>query len=177
MKLELVPVLDHLELVADPVRDFLLQWDGAAQVQVAEIDPSLSDTAAFCERYEVGLEISANCVVLSGKREGEVRKAAALVLATTRADVNGLVRKHLDVRKISFAPMDDAVAETRMEFGGITPLGLPGWPILVDAAVVASDTVIIGAGLRKAKLLIAGALLPTIPRVEVLVDLGQPIPS
>ena len=45
-----------------------------------------------------------------------------------------MVRKHLGVRKISFAPMDDAVALTGMEYGGITPIGLPaGWPVLVDA--------------------------------------------
>ena len=64
--------------------------------------------------------------------------AACLVLATDRADVNKTVRKHLDVRKISFAAMDDAVAQTGMEYGGITPVGLPvDWPILVDAAVIA----------------------------------------
>jgi hypothetical protein len=46
--------------------------------------------------------------------------AACLVLATTRADVNGIVRKHLGARKISFAPMDNAVSLTGMEYGGIT---------------------------------------------------------
>ena len=62
--------------------------------------------------------------------------AACLVLASDRADVNKTVRKHLDVRKISFASMEDAVAQTGMEYGGITPVGLPAdWPILVDTAV------------------------------------------
>ena len=80
---------------------------------------------------------------------GAVRYAACLVLATTRADVNGLVRRRLDARKASFAPMDDAVALTGMEYGGITPLGLPdGWPLLVDAAVAAAPAVVIGSGLR-----------------------------
>ena len=103
---------------------------------MAEIDPDLADTAAFCERYDVSLAESANCVVIAGKREGETRFAACIVLATTRADVNNVGRQALDVRKASFAPMDIAVAETAMEYGGITPIGLPaGWPILVDAAV------------------------------------------
>ena len=67
------------------------------------------------------------------------------MLATTRADVNGLVRRRLDARKASFAPMDDAVALTGMEYGGITPLGLPdGWPLLVDAAVAAAPAVVVG---------------------------------
>ena len=62
-----------------------------------------------------------------------------MVLATTRADVNGVVRRRLDARKASFAPMDDAVALTGMEYGGITPIGLPAdWPVLVDAAVLAA---------------------------------------
>ena len=98
----------------------------ADAVWVAEIDPDLADTAAFCERYDVALAESANCVVVTGRRDGEPRYAACVVLATTRADVNGLARRQLDVRKASFAPMDDAVAQTGMEYGGITPIGLPG---------------------------------------------------
>ena len=87
-------------------------------------------------RTTVPLDISANCVVVAGRRAEISVMAACLVLATDRADVNKTVRKHLDVRKISFASMDDAVAQTGMEYGGITPIGLPdGWPILVDAAV------------------------------------------
>jgi len=61
--------------------------------------------------------------------------AACVVLATTRADVNGVVRHRLGARKASFAPMDDAVRLSGMEYGGITPIGLPAdWPVLIDAA-------------------------------------------
>ena len=119
----------------------IAQWPADAPVDVddvlvAPIDADLADTAAFCAAYEVGLDVSANCVVVAGKREGVVRYAACIVLATTRADVNGVARRPLDVRKASFAPMDDAVELTGMEYGGITPIGLPAqWPILVDARV------------------------------------------
>ena len=83
--------------------------------------------------------------------------AAAVVLATTRADVNGVIRKHLDVRKISFAPMATAVERTGMEYGGITPAGLPPeWPVLVDRAVVDAGLVVIGSGLRRSKVLLEG---------------------
>ena len=100
--------LNRPDLLAEPVRSALASWDQAvpvSEVLVAPIDPQLADTAAFCQAYQVGLDVSANCVVVSGKREGELRYAACVVLATTRADVNGTVRKLIDVRKASFAPM------------------------------------------------------------------------
>jgi prolyl-tRNA editing enzyme YbaK/EbsC (Cys-tRNA(Pro) deacylase) len=92
-----------------------------------------------------------------------------MVLATDRADINGVVRRHLDVRKISFAPMDEAVELTGMEYGGITPIGLPDdWPVLVDEAVLAAGTVVIGSGIRGSKLLVASAELAALPLAEVL---------
>ncbi len=97
-----------------------------------------------------------------------------MVLATHRADVNNVVRRHLDVRKISFAPHEDAVALTGMEFGGITPVGLPAdWPVLVDDAVVEAGEVCIGSGIRGSKLLVTGADLLTLPGAERLA-LAQP---
>lgn len=172
-----VPALTALDLVARPVGAALLALDPmlAPQVGVASIDPGLADTAAFCERYRSPLERSANCVVIKGRRGGDVRFAACLVLATTRADVNGLVRRRLEARSASFAPMDEAVELTGMEHGGITPLGLPSdWPVLVDAAVAASDGLVVGAGVRAAKLFVPGAVLAALPRAEVVEGLGLP---
>ena len=172
------PALGHRELLAVPVVRALtaLDPDVAERVGVAEIDPALADTAAFCERYGVSLDVSANCVVVRGKRGGDVMFAACMVLATTRADVNGVVRRRLDARSASFAPMDEAVALTGMEYGGITPLGLPAdWPILVDAAVAAAAEVVIGSGIRGSKLFLPGAVLAALPSAEVVEDLARPI--
>jgi prolyl-tRNA editing enzyme YbaK/EbsC (Cys-tRNA(Pro) deacylase) len=133
------PARTRPDLLATPVLASLETWPGATTVDdilVAPIDPTLADTAAFCEAYDVRLDVSANCVVVAGKREGAVRYAACMVLATTRADVNNVVRRYLDVRKASFAPMAEAVTLTGMEYGGITPIGLPpDWPVLVDSRV------------------------------------------
>ncbi|HEY2795206.1 MAG TPA: YbaK/EbsC family protein [Micromonosporaceae bacterium] len=171
-KLETVPARTRKDLLAAPVYDALETWP--AEVLVAPIDADLADTAAFCAAYDVGLDISANCVVIAGKREGETRFAACMVLATTRADVNGVVRRTLDVRKASFAPMDVAVAETGMEYGGITPIGLPAdWPILVDAAVAATPWVIIGSGVRRSKIALPGAALADLPGARVIDGLGK----
>ena len=174
MALDLVPVLDRLDLVAAPVAAALQSWPRAAEVRVAPIDPDLADTAAFCAAYDVALAASANCVVVAAKRGGDVRYAACMVLATTRADVNGVVRRHLEARKASFAAMDDAVRLTGMEYGGITPVGLPpDWPVLVDAAVIAAGDVVIGSGIRGSKLALPGAALADLPTAEVL-ELSSP---
>ena len=144
---------------------------------VAPIDPTHADTASFCAAYDVALGASANCVVVAGRRGDVTTYAAVMVLATHRADVNGIVRRHLGVRKISFAPHDEAVSRTGMEFGGITPVGLPsGWPVLVDEAVVAAGVVVIGSGLRRSKLLVTGDDLLGLPGAERLV-LAQPSPT
>jgi prolyl-tRNA editing enzyme YbaK/EbsC (Cys-tRNA(Pro) deacylase) len=172
--LELVPALTRPDLLADPVAKALAGLGAADRVQAAAIDPELADTAAFCAHYGVGLEQSANCVVLAGRREGVELFAACMVLATTRADVNGLARRHLGVRKLSFASMDRAVEETGMQYGGITPIGLPAeWPILVDRAVVEAGNVVIGSGIRGSKLWLPGELLATLPGAVVLDDLGR----
>jgi prolyl-tRNA editing enzyme YbaK/EbsC (Cys-tRNA(Pro) deacylase) len=169
VNLDLGPALERPELLADPVRAALQGWKRGVDVRVAPIDPDLADTAAFCAAYDVALAQSANCVVVAGKRGGEIRYAACMVLATTRADVNGVVRRHLDARKASFAPMDEAVALTGMEYGGITPIGLPeGWPVLVDAAVVATGPVVIGSGSRGSKLELPGEALADLPGAVVL---------
>lgn len=169
--LDWAPAADHPELLAPPVHPALAPVPGAL---VAPIDADLADTAAFCEAYDVALGASANCVVVAGKRGGVTSYAAVMVLATHRADVNGAVRRHLDVRKISFAPMDDAVGLTGMEYGGITPVGLPeGWPVLVDEAVVAAGEVVIGSGLRRSKLLLTGEDLLRLPGAQPLA-LAQP---
>ncbi|GAB2728305.1 YbaK/EbsC family protein [Nocardioides pakistanensis] len=168
-----VPALDRPDLLAEPVAGALASWPHADRVAVAEIDPALADTAALTEAYDLPLAASANCVVVAGRRAGEERIAACVVTADTRADVNNLVKRMLDVRKASFLPTDRAVAETSMEYGGITPVGLPdGWRVLVDAAVADIDVAIIGSGVRRSKLLLAGRDLAALPGVEIVQGLG-----
>ena len=174
--LDVLPALQHSELLAPPVAKALPEVDDAEQIGVAAIDPALADTANFCAAYSSPVEASANCVVVAGKRGGEVRYAAALVLATTRADVNSVIRKRLDVRKASFAPMDEAVQLTGMESGGITPIGLPAeWPVLLDQRVAEASELIIGSGVRGSKLLVTGAQMAALPGAEVIADLARPV--
>lgn len=175
--LDFVPALSQPGLLADPVAAALAQPEWAAHadsVGVSEIDPELADTAAFCERYGVLPAESANCVVIAGRREGDIRYAACVILATTRADVNGAARRALDVRKASFAATDVAVELTGMEYGGITPIGLPAdWPVFVDAAVAATPLAVIGSGIRRSKLALPGKALADAPGVTVIEALAR----
>ncbi|MGH8960047.1 MAG: YbaK/EbsC family protein [Jatrophihabitantaceae bacterium] len=162
----------YADLVAAPVASSVAA--SGPEVLAAPIDPSLADTAEFCEHYGVLMADSANCVVIAGRRGGETSYAACVVLATTRADVNGVVRRRLDARKASFAAMDDAVALSGMEYGGITPIGLPAsWPVLIDAAVCERDVVVIGSGLRRSKLAVSAAALAALAGTEVIDGLAR----
>jgi prolyl-tRNA editing enzyme YbaK/EbsC (Cys-tRNA(Pro) deacylase) len=166
-RLDWAPVAERL--VAAPVWSALRGWSGAAEVLAAPIDDTLADTAAFCAHYAVRLEESANCVVVAGRRGQATTYAACVVLATTRADINGVVRRLLAARKASFAPVDAAVQHTGMDYGGITPIGLPdGWPLLVDRRVDEAPVVVIGSGLRRSKLALPGAALAGLPGALVV---------
>ena len=172
--LETVPALHRPDLLAEPVAAALRSWPHADRIGVVEIDPDVADTAAMSAAYDLQMDTGANCVVVAGRRDGAERVAACLVRADTRADVNNLVKRTLDVRKASFLSMDRAVEESGMEYGGITPVGLPaGWRLLVDTRVLDIEVAVIGSGVRRSKLLIPGALTAELPGAEVVDGLAQ----
>ncbi len=172
-KLTWVPASERPDLLADSVRKAVENDPALAAAEVTEIDPVYADTAALVENFDVTADQSANCVVVTGKRGGESSWAACLVLASTRADVNGAVRKHLNVRKASFAPLAEVEAATGMEYGGITPVGLPDtWQLLISEGVAAHPMVVIGSGLRRSKLRLPGSALAASGSAIVLPDLA-----
>src|SRR5579885_1220926 len=167
-KLEFNPVSEHSDLLGEPVKA-AIEANQLKDILIAEIDSGLSDTAAFCDHYGIGMELAANCVIVEAKRGDQVWYAACVIQGTNRADVNGIVRRELDVRKISFAPMETAVSLSGMEFGAISPIGLPAdWLILVDEGVAKLKYAIIGSGIRKSKLLVSGKLLASLPNAKGL---------
>ncbi|ROS74343.1 YbaK/EbsC family protein [Cellulomonas sp. PhB143] len=181
--LDWVPALERPDLLAVPVLDALRRWAAddarvAGQVAVTEIDPDHADTATLNAVHGLAPEASANCVLVAGRRAGEERVAAAVVRATTRADVNTRVRHLLDARKASFLAQERAVVESGMEYGGITPIGLPSaWRVLLDARVAEPGTLaLIGSGVRRSKLLLPGDLLGALPGAEVVDGLATPVP-
>ncbi|WP_306323261.1 MULTISPECIES: YbaK/EbsC family protein [unclassified Streptomyces] len=172
-----LPAPEALDLLTRPVADAVRDWRGtvpAHELIHVDTDPEWADTATFVEHYGPDLlDTSANCVVVAGKRGGETTLAACVVLSATKLDVNGAVRRRLGARKASFAPMDTATGESGMEYGGITPIGLPAdWAVLVDAAVVDLPYVLIGSGTRRGKLIVPGEALSELPGAVVVEGLG-----
>ncbi len=169
--------IDHLEWLAIPVQNLIKNWQGKTPVEeilATQIDPDFAGSAEFCEKYGVQPNEGANCIIVKGKRGDVVKYAACLVPVDKRADVNKTVKKFLDVRDISFAPMDFAVEASGMEYGSITVVGLPAdWPILIDKSLVEKDYLVVGGGLRSAKLLIPGKALAELPNAFVVENLGK----
>ncbi len=119
--------------------------------EIVACDPALADTAQFCEAYGYALEDSANTIVVTGKSDPPVH-VACVVLATTKLDVNKVVKKRLGVRGASFARGADVERLTGMAIGGVTPFGLPAdLPIWVDSRVMERTRIILGGGSRDRK--------------------------
>ena len=135
--------------------------------EIVACDPALADTAQFCEAYGYALEDSANTIVVTGKSNPPVH-VACVVLATTRLDVNKVVRKRLSVRGASFARGEDVERMTGMAIGGVTPLGLPSdMPLWVDSQVMERTRIILGGGNRDRKVLAPPEILTALGAVVV----------
>jgi len=169
-----VPALDRPDLL--PAAVYVAVRDHVPTAQVFEIDPDHADTETLCRVYDLPMDVMANAVLVLGRRAGEERYACCMTLAHRRVDVNSVARRRLDVRKASFAPMDVAVERSGMEYGGITPVGLPAdWQVWVDGAVADTELVCIGAGIRGAKLLLGGADLLGLPTAARVDDLARDV--
>ena len=148
-----------------------------ATYTVVRIDPAFAVTADFCAEYGYGMDESANCIVVASKT-GERQHVACLVQATRRLDVNGVVRRRMGVRKVSFAPADETVDVSGMLPNGVTPFGLPEkLPLWVDAGVMAFERVIVGGGSLSLKLLVDTEVFSRMPQCEIVEGLAKPPPD
>jgi prolyl-tRNA editing enzyme YbaK/EbsC (Cys-tRNA(Pro) deacylase) len=167
------PVKDHSELVSESVYKIV---QDSPDVLVGKIDPQYMNGTALSDHYDVDLEDGANCIVVQGKR-GEIRTIAAVIVPVGyRADLNGLVCKKLDAKKVSMAPLEEVIKETGMEYGSITPVGLPdSWRILVDSRLMEKETIIVGGGKQISKLRVGINFLKQLPNVEIVEGLANKV--
>jgi prolyl-tRNA editing enzyme YbaK/EbsC (Cys-tRNA(Pro) deacylase) len=170
--------LRYAPMTPDPERDALERaLAGRGEHELFPCDPALADTAAFCAAYGFALDDSANTIIVAGKSNPPVY-AACVVLASCRLDVNRTVRSRLGTRKASFASPDETRVLTGHEIGGVTAFGLPaGLPLLVDAAVLSRERIVLGGGSRSWKVIAPPSILLTVDGVEVVEGLGNPAPA
>ena len=162
-------------MTADATRAALTErLDGlGVPYELFPCDPALADTTAFCAAYGFDPDESANTILVIGKSDPP-RYAACVVLATTRLDVNRVVRDRLGTRKASFAPAELTAELTGMEIGGVTVFGLPDdMPIWVDSRVMARERVVLGGGSRSWKVIAPPAILERLPNVEIVEGLAR----
>ena len=137
-------------------------------------DPELADTAAFCAAYGYDTGDSANTIIVES-RDKPPRNAACVLLATTKLDVNGTVRRRIG-RKTSFAGPERTMELTGMSLGGVTAIALPPeLPLWIDIRVMERERVILGAGNRHWKVIAAPAFLAALPGAEVVEGLAREV--
>lgn len=178
-KLHFEPAVNRPDLLPPSINELLKNWRGATPVEeilIAPIDAEYADSAKFCEHYGVDPKDGANCVVAVATRGENRTFAACLIPVNCRADLNNAARKALGARRVSFAPLDEVLGETGMEYGGITPLGLPkSYPILIDSRIAEMPRLIVGGGFRKSKLSVPGKVLAELPNAQIIENLGKEI--
>ena len=142
--------------------------------EIIPCDPELADTAQFCEAYGYSLDDSANTILVVGKTTPPTY-VACVVLASTRLDVNRVVKKRMGVRRASFASGAETEEVTGMTIGGVTPFGLPeDLPLWVDGAVMLRDRIVLGGGSRDRKVVASPTILAALG-ADVVEGLARPV--
>lgn len=174
--LNFAPAVKRPDLIPESTFNVLKNWRGSTAVEeilIAPINPEFADSLTFCMQYGVNPMDWANCVIVDAARGENRTLAACLIPVNCRADLNHVARKNLDARRVSFAPFKKVSTATGMEYGGITPVGLPeNYPILIDSRIIAMKRLIVGGGFRKSKLSVPGRALIELPNARVIKNLG-----
>ena len=152
------------DILPESVYRCLKTIDPEGAAKVGEIDPACADGESLHQVYGVPYEKELNCLVVAGSRGEETTYAALLVPYGKRASMNSVVRTPLNAKRVVFADLDYVIQMTGMEFGSITPVGLPeGWKILAEETILEQESVIIGGGKVCSKLEIPTSLLKKLP--------------
>ena len=176
--LKFAPIIEKPELVTLTVYEAIKSWTGPHNKKdflVAEIDPLFAGGVEVCDKYNVNPNCGANCLVVAGKRGKNKTFASCLVPVGFKYDMSGVVRKELNARQVSVASLDFVLNKSQMEYGSITPIGLPkDWSVFIDPLVLEPERIIIGGGLKKSKLSIPSSALLHLPNAVKLNGLAIP---
>ena len=153
------------------IREFLESTK--LEFEVMFCDPQLADTNVFCKEYGINLEDSVNAILVKTKT-GELKFASCALLATTRLNINRIIRKKLGARKVSFANIEETKKLTGMDIGGITPLTLPkSVPLWVDLQVMQRSIIVLGGGNRSSKIKVSPKIFNYTLNTEIVEGLAN----
>ncbi len=173
-KLIFKSIEENRELVSSSVFELAQNLPDGLKPLVAEIDPQYMGGKELSEHYAVDPSEGANCIIVEARRGDKAEFAAILVPVGYRADLNSAVRKHLEARKVFLAPLEKVLEMTGMEYGSITPIGLPGdWKILIDSVLMEKEKIIVGGGKKISKILVPTELFRQLPNVEIVESLSR----
>ncbi len=168
------PISASPNLVSESVFASYNLLTGDQKPQVAEIDPQYMGGKELCEHYGISPDEGANCVIVEAVKSETSEYVAIVVPVDYRANLNGIARKHLGARRVSLAPLDKVLEITGMEYGSITPFGLPdNWKKLIDARLLQKENIVVGGGKQISKLLLPTSVLRELPNVEAVENLSQ----
>ena len=174
MNLDFQPLEGREYLVAPAVAEFVQKQGLSQTVKVARINPDFADGELLSKEYDIPYKMEVNCLVVEGSRGEDKKYAALLVPYGKRAKTNATVKRPLDASKIHFVDLEVVLEVTGMEFGSITPLGLPDdWKILVDSSLLEQEKLVIGGGLVTSKLLLPAEVLVSLAQAEVIEGLAK----
>ena len=143
------------------------------EFEVMDCDPKFADTNVFCKEYGVDLEDSVNAILVKTKT-GELKFAACALLATTRLNINKIIRKKLGARKVSFANIEETAKLTEMDIGGVTPLTLSSYlPLWVDSKVMQRKVIVLGGGNRSSKIKVSPKIFNYTLNTEIVEGLAN----
>jgi len=167
-------VVNNENLVPITTLEVIKKLEDPSKILVAEIDPEYSGGFELCERYQIDSRYGINCLVAEAKRNNIKTYCALLVPVGYKYNMSSVVRKQLNARMVSVAPLDYVIEQTKMEFGSITPIGLPNeWHIFIDPLTLKEEYIIIGGGFKTSKLMIPSKLLLQLPNAMILEGLAK----
>ena len=143
------------------------------EFEIMDCDPKLADTNVFCKEYGIALEDSVNAILVKTKT-GELKFASCALLATTKLNINSIIRKKLGARKVSFANIEETKKLTGMDIGGVTPLTLPkSLPLWVDLQVMKRSIIVLGGGNRSSKIKVSPKIFNYTLNTEIVEGLAN----
>lgn len=174
--LDFKPIIGNENQISKPTYKMLEKLSALDKCMYAEIDTNFAGGFEICEKYNFDPKVGINCLVVEARRGDNVSYAALLVPVGYKYNMSSVVRKKLNARTVSVAPLEYVLEHTGMEFGSINPVGLPeDFNIFIDPHALESDRIIVGSGLLKTKICIPSKLLLELPNSEILEGLAKEV--